>query len=251
MKLPLAIPIDSRNGNGQYDARPVNVLKESSAANESIVKRPALVKVTGPDTPANGNGLVDFDGTLISVFGAQPAYARRTYQEAEHHLVPVANPNKSLYNVFGVSGSNIICVQADVESPCLVSDDGGSSWVGLESPYSLTVSPEKPIEADVGFSSVGRSNGMWCFAFLMENPTTYDIRLVSCRLQSGAWLETGTIMSVSGPDRSSIKYCMNDVGGGVLYSQIKVYNTSGVVYYVFRSDDSGDSWSEVASLTNP
>lgn len=90
MKLPLAIPIDSRNGRGQYDARPVNVLKESSATGESVVKRPALVKSVGPDVPANGNGLVDFNGSLISVFGATLAVAKASYRSEPPKDIPVA-----------------------------------------------------------------------------------------------------------------------------------------------------------------
>lgn len=68
MRLPLSGNISSRDGSANKNARMTNVLSETKKDRTLAVVRPGLneyATVTG-----NGNGLVCFGGTLVSVFGA-------------------------------------------------------------------------------------------------------------------------------------------------------------------------------------
>ena len=69
MKLPLVTPLKSRNGTSNKDGRLTNVLADQRPNGELVAQvRPGLVSATGGS--GNGNGLVDFNGELISVYGA-------------------------------------------------------------------------------------------------------------------------------------------------------------------------------------
>lgn len=68
MKLPLISDADSRDGTSDKDARLTNVLAESDEGTNYATVRPALEAVTS--NSGNGNGLVNFEGQLLSVFGS-------------------------------------------------------------------------------------------------------------------------------------------------------------------------------------
>lgn len=67
MKLPLISDIDSRNGVLDKDARLTNVLAEVDNDSGIATVRPALESVSS--NTGSGNGLVEFEGVLISTFG--------------------------------------------------------------------------------------------------------------------------------------------------------------------------------------
>lgn len=68
MRLPLAQDIDSRDGTSNRDERLTNVLGEDNNGQQMATLRPGLVL----DVQASGvgNGLVVFNGELVSVFGS-------------------------------------------------------------------------------------------------------------------------------------------------------------------------------------
>lgn len=67
MKLPLISDADSRDGTSNKDSRLVNVLAETDETGPLATVRPALEAVSS--NTGNGNGQVEFEGVLISVFG--------------------------------------------------------------------------------------------------------------------------------------------------------------------------------------
>lgn len=67
MRLPLVTPLVSRDGTSNKDGRMTNVLAEDGGRIAAV--RPALQIATSA-TSGNGQGLVDFNGTLLSVYGA-------------------------------------------------------------------------------------------------------------------------------------------------------------------------------------
>ncbi len=67
MRLPLAIPLDARTGEETKDARLTNAVVENYEGRLTVSKRPGLSKT---ETIAGAaNGVVCFNGTLISLFG--------------------------------------------------------------------------------------------------------------------------------------------------------------------------------------
>lgn len=73
MKLPLVTPLKSRNGTSNKDGRLTNVLAEQKPTGETVAQvRPGLTSIIA--SSGNGNGLVSFNDTLISVYG-QTAYS--------------------------------------------------------------------------------------------------------------------------------------------------------------------------------
>lgn len=68
MRLPLAIPLDSRTGNESKDARLTNAVVEQFEGVARVTQRPALCKLTSQSGAASG-GLVAFNDTLINIFG--------------------------------------------------------------------------------------------------------------------------------------------------------------------------------------
>jgi len=67
MRLPLASEIDSRDGVSAKDERLTNVLSESDGGVTFSVVRPGLEAVV--TSTGNGNGIADFNGEIITVFG--------------------------------------------------------------------------------------------------------------------------------------------------------------------------------------
>lgn len=68
MRLPLTSDIESRDGISNRDERLTNTLLEKDEGVNYAVVRPALETVA--TASGNGNGVVDFFGTLISVYGS-------------------------------------------------------------------------------------------------------------------------------------------------------------------------------------
>lgn len=66
MRLPLVSPIESRDGTVEKDALCKNLLIEQDV-DALAVLRPGLEFVA--DTTGNGNGIVDFNGEVLTVFG--------------------------------------------------------------------------------------------------------------------------------------------------------------------------------------
>ena len=67
MRLPLVTELDSRNGQSDKDARLTNTLLESDEGSSLACVRPGLS--TAATASGNGNGLVNFNDALISVYG--------------------------------------------------------------------------------------------------------------------------------------------------------------------------------------
>lgn len=67
MRLPLAIPLDSRSGSSTVDARLTNAIVENYEGRLTVSKRPGLTQLSA--TTGNGNGVVCFNGSLFSLFG--------------------------------------------------------------------------------------------------------------------------------------------------------------------------------------
>lgn len=68
MRLTLVSDVDSRDGAANKDERLTNTLLEKDEGVDYAVIRPALETVS--TASGNGNGMVDFFGVLISVFGS-------------------------------------------------------------------------------------------------------------------------------------------------------------------------------------
>lgn len=68
MRLPITPQLSTKEGTSNKNARLTNCLKESKKTGDKAVVRPGLV----PDAQASGvgNGLVAFNGELVSVYGA-------------------------------------------------------------------------------------------------------------------------------------------------------------------------------------
>lgn len=72
MRLPVIHELDSRDGESNKDARLTNVLSENDEGGVLAVVRPALSTIA--TATGNGNGVTEFDGVLISVFGTVLGY---------------------------------------------------------------------------------------------------------------------------------------------------------------------------------
>jgi len=68
MRLPVVPQLSTKDGVSNKNARMTNMLKETRATGELAVVRPGLV--TQAVSTGNGNGLVNFNGDLVSIFGA-------------------------------------------------------------------------------------------------------------------------------------------------------------------------------------
>lgn len=68
MRLPLISQLSTKDGISNKNARLTNVLKETAAQGTFAVVRPGLDRLAS--TSGNGNGLVNFNESLISVYGA-------------------------------------------------------------------------------------------------------------------------------------------------------------------------------------
>jgi len=71
MRIPLVPDADSRDGTSNKDERLTNVLVEQDSETLACV-RPGLNAIS--TSSGNGNGVVCFAGTLISVFGTTLGY---------------------------------------------------------------------------------------------------------------------------------------------------------------------------------
>lgn len=67
MRLPLVTEIDSRNGTSDKDERLTNTLSETDEDKQLAVVRPVLSSLA--TTSGIGNGIVNFNDVLISVYG--------------------------------------------------------------------------------------------------------------------------------------------------------------------------------------
>ena len=67
MRIPVVSDIDSRDGVASKDERLTNVIAENDDDVTLAVVRPGLSAVA--TASGNGNGVVNFDAVLISVFG--------------------------------------------------------------------------------------------------------------------------------------------------------------------------------------
>lgn len=72
MRLPLVTELDSRNGTSDKDARLTNVLLETDEAASLACVRPGLSSVA--TASGVGNGLVNFNDVLISVYGTTAGF---------------------------------------------------------------------------------------------------------------------------------------------------------------------------------
>ena len=68
MRLPVAPQLSTKDGVSNKNARLINTLKETAAQGEFATVRPGLV--TAATSTGNGNGIVCFNGELVSVYGA-------------------------------------------------------------------------------------------------------------------------------------------------------------------------------------
>ena len=68
MRLPVTTDINSRDGVSNRDERLTNTLVENDEGVQYAALRPALESVSS--NSGHGNGVVDFQGVLVSVFGA-------------------------------------------------------------------------------------------------------------------------------------------------------------------------------------
>ncbi len=67
MRLPLVLSIDSRDGAANKDERLTNVLVQKDEEVQLACIRPGLGTISS--NSGNGNGLIEMDKVLISVFG--------------------------------------------------------------------------------------------------------------------------------------------------------------------------------------
>lgn len=65
MRLPVVVPISTKDGTSNKNARLTNMLKETSKRGDKAVVRPGLV--AAGDFPGIGNGLIPFDGRLLVI----------------------------------------------------------------------------------------------------------------------------------------------------------------------------------------
>lgn len=68
MRLPITPQLSTKDGISNKNARLTNTLKETAAQGEFATVRPGLV--TAATSTGNGNGIVCFNGELVSVYGA-------------------------------------------------------------------------------------------------------------------------------------------------------------------------------------
>ncbi len=72
MRLPVVSDIDSRDGAANKDERLTNCLLENDEGVKLAAVRPGLSTIVAAS--GNGNGLVDFQSSLISVFGTTAGF---------------------------------------------------------------------------------------------------------------------------------------------------------------------------------
>lgn len=110
MRLPIVPPLSTKDGSANKNARLTNCLKESKKTGDKAVIRPGLVL----DAVASGvgNGLVSFNGELVSVYGATLGIANYDYfltivpnsgtqgvsGSTDDEFVEVAYPSTSLWS---------------------------------------------------------------------------------------------------------------------------------------------------------
>ncbi len=69
MRIPLVPQLSTKDGETNKNARMTNALKESTVTGAVAQVRPGLDQLA--TTTGSGNGLVDFDGELVSIFDAE------------------------------------------------------------------------------------------------------------------------------------------------------------------------------------
>ncbi|MBK6906371.1 MAG: hypothetical protein IPH08_04385 [Rhodocyclaceae bacterium] len=70
MRLPLVPKLSTKDGSSDSNGRMTNMLVNTTSIGVSHAEiRPALALQETTATPAQGNGIVDFNGTLLSIYG--------------------------------------------------------------------------------------------------------------------------------------------------------------------------------------
>ena len=70
MRLPLVPKLSTKDGSSDSNGRMTNMLVNTTSIGVSHAEvRPALALQESTESPAQGNGIVDFNGTLLSIYG--------------------------------------------------------------------------------------------------------------------------------------------------------------------------------------
>ena len=70
MRLPLVPKLSTKDGSSDSNGRMTNMLVNTTSIGVNHAEvRPALALQESTESPAQGNGIVDFNGTLLSIYG--------------------------------------------------------------------------------------------------------------------------------------------------------------------------------------
>ena len=206
MRLNVVPSISTKDGVSNKNARLTNCLKEVKKSGDMAVIRPGLVL----DAVASGvgNGLVSFNGELVSVYGATLGRGLAIVADDSVGSITPASGTWSYYTIYGLASSgSVVCAvpSADVATRHFYTStdgvnwtarqiypSGGDLWFVIVHDGSMFVAAEKDLAyiytstdgvtwVRVPFFSVGSNcsvfvylNGIYCFLFDALARTTSD-----------------------------------------------------------------------------
>lgn len=217
MRLPLIAELDSRDGTSNKNARLTNVLKEPNKNGDLAVVRPGLV-LSAQGTGV-GNGVVSFNGELVSVFGSTfninfepgvadwnnystvladvnagvPAFGNDMFMSVSSGRVSQISDNGVTWQTKGTiggsatwhylasDGTNFVAIPYNVgNGTTYTSSDLGTTWTAHASAIGIATPPIS--ECSIFF------DGTYYLAAVVDNAT---VATMWRSLDGASWTQTG------------------------------------------------------------
>ena len=130
MRLSVFPDLSTKDGVTDENARMTNALKEVRAVGDMATIRPGLV--TSATSVGNGNGLVSYNGELVSIYGASLG---RTFLTGDGNFHSFTMPETANWVDVAWNGT-VFCAITSNSDIGAISSDGGTTWSSVTLPSS-------------------------------------------------------------------------------------------------------------------
>lgn len=217
MRLPLVASLSTKNGISNKNARMTNVLKESKKTGDMAVVRPGLT--LNATASGVGNGLVVFNGELVSVYGT---------------TLGLGAPGESVFAEFNLTGGNFDILGVSwlgSDEWCMFGDDGSDSHV-----YTGDANGSMSLD-ESGFDTTQETrSGVWYINLIATSGTS----VVIAKRESLQYSALPTPLDFSEVQDNSYDYFQEVKYMGSKYVAISWnFDTGNAIHW---SDDDGATW---------